>query len=66
MHHSMVDRTWSTWLQRHGKTYVPVSGAHFGQNLNDYMWPYQSIGLNISPAMVMDSLKLGYKYDTDE
>lgn len=65
MHHSMVDRVWAMWLQRHGPTYLPTAGAHYGQNLNDLLWPYQGIGLNISPAMVLDTEKLGYKYDTD-
>lgn len=65
LHHVNIDRIWSQWLTRYGQVYVPESGGPFGHNLNDYMWPYQSIGMQVSPAMMLDSTKWGYVYDTE-
>ena len=65
LHHANIDRIWNLWLQRHGPVYAPESGGPFGHNLNDFMWPYQDIGLQVSPAMMFDSASWGYVYDTD-
>jgi tyrosinase len=62
LHHCNIDRLWTLWMARHGKNYLPVSGAHHGQNLNDAMWPYSMIGLQVTPASLLDNEKLGYKY----
>ncbi len=66
LHHANVDRIWSMWLARHGQVYEPESGAMHGHNLNDHMWPYTEIDMEISPAMMLDSRNWGYVYDTDE
>ncbi len=66
LHHANVDRIWSMWLARYGQVYEPESGAMHGHNLNDHMWPYTEIGMEISPAMMLDSRAWGYVYDTDE
>lgn len=66
LHHANVDRIWSMWLARHGQVYEPESGAMHGHNLNDHMWPYTEIGMEISPPMMLDSRSWGYVYDTDE
>ena len=64
LHHAMVDRTWWLWEQRHGQSYRPESGQPFGQNLNDPMWPYRTVGLDVAPAHVLDTEELGYTYDS--
>lgn len=66
LHHANVDRIWSMWLARHGQRYEPESGAMRGHNLHDYMWPYSEIGMEVSPAMMLDTRDWGYVYDTDE
>lgn len=65
LHHANVDRIWSLWMQRHGRTYEPESGAMHGHNLNDHMWPFSEIGMHVTPAMMLDSRDLGFIYDTD-
>ena len=65
LHHANIDRIWSMWMARHGQVYEPEAGAMPGHNLHDRMWPYHEIGLEVSPAMVLDSRNLGYVYDTD-
>ncbi len=63
--HANLDRLWEEWLDQHGQTYVPVTGGPSGHNLNDAMWPYRTIGLTVTPAMMLDEKKLGYAYDTE-
>lgn len=65
LHHANVDRIWTQWLERHGRVYLPESGAMPGHNLHDHMWPYADIGLKVSPAMMLDSRDWGVVYDTD-
>lgn len=65
LHHCNIDRLWTLWMKRHGKVYLPVSGAHHGHNLNDAMWPYMTIGLQVTPASVLDNEKLGYRYQEE-
>jgi tyrosinase len=65
LHHANIDRIWNEWLRRHGPAYQPTSGGPFGHNLDDPMWPYQQIGLTITPAMMLDSRELGYVYEGD-
>jgi tyrosinase len=64
-HHANIDRIWNLWLARHGQTYLPESGGPVGHNIDDDMWPYHEIGLEITPRMMLDSRSLGYIYDTD-
>lgn len=64
VHHANIDRLWSAWMKRHGKTYVPVSGGPHGANLNDVLEPFslKTDGKN-TPASILDESVLGYKYD---
>jgi len=64
LHHANIDRLWEQWLELHGRQYQPTSGGPNGHNLNDNMWPYYNIGINVSPAKLLDNKLLGYKYDT--
>ena len=64
LHHAMVDRVWWLWQQQHDPDYRPLSGQPYGQNLNDPMWPYRTIGLDVAPADVLDVEQLGYTYDS--
>jgi tyrosinase len=65
LHHANIDRLWSVWMRRHGRVYEPESGAMHGHNLHDHMWPYSEIGMEVTPAMMLDSRNVGYVYDTD-
>lgn len=40
--HSNVDRLWAEWQKdgHEGCDYYPASGGHYGENLNDRMWPW--------------------------
>ena len=66
LHHTNIDRLWSAWMDRHGPTYLPETGGPVGHNLDDLMWPYREIGMDISPRMMLDSRALGYIYDTEQ
>jgi tyrosinase len=65
LHHANFDRLWSTWMQRHGQQYLPVSGGPIGHNIDDHMWPFDHIGLMVTPGDVLDSAALGYRYDKE-
>lgn len=62
LHHAQIDRLWDMWEQTHGMVYVPVSGLPPGQNLNDSMWPYNTIGDFTTIADLLDISDLGYTY----
>lgn len=64
IHHANLDRLWSAWMKRHGKTYVPTGAGPHGTNLNDVMEPFsiRTDGVN-TPAKVLTEQQLGYKYD---
>jgi tyrosinase len=66
LHHANIDRLWNVWMERHGRIYEPESGAMHGHNLNDHMWPFNEIGMQVTPAMVLDSRAIGVVYDTDQ
>lgn len=40
--HSNVDRLWAEWQKdgHAGSEYYPASGGHYGENLNDRLWPW--------------------------
>ena len=40
MHHANVDRIWATWELEGGNHYKPTSGAPYGYNSTDTMWPW--------------------------
>jgi tyrosinase len=65
LHHTNIDRLWNQWLALYGQVYLPLSGGPFGHNVDDPMWPYQQIGMTVTPGMMLDSRALGYVYDTD-
>jgi tyrosinase len=62
LHHANIDRLWSQWEQIHGEQYKPVSGSRRGQNLNDTMWPYRTVGIETTIAELLDINTLGYTY----
>lgn len=64
-HHANLDRLWSAWMQRHGQKYLPETGGPVGHNIDDPMWPYHQIDLEVTPRMMLDSRSLGYVYDTE-
>lgn len=65
LHHTNIDRLWNLWMQRHGQQYQPETGGPVGHNIDDAMWPYRQLGMDITPRMMLDSTALGYAYDTD-
>jgi tyrosinase len=64
IHHSNIDRIWTAWMKRHGRSYLPVTGAPMGNNLNDVMepWSYRKDGKN-TPASVLDEEVMGFEYE---
>lgn len=40
--HSNVDRLWAEWQENGhlGSDYYPYEGGHYGENLNDRLWPW--------------------------
>ncbi len=62
LHHANIDRIWSQWEALHGEQYQPVSGQRRGQNLNDTMWPYRNVGIQMTIKDTLDISKLGYTY----
>lgn len=64
IHHANIDRIWTAWMKRHGRTFAPVTGAPMGNNLNDVMepWSYRRDGKN-TPASVLDEEALGFEYE---
>ena len=65
LHHSNIDRLWVEWQRRHGISYLPITGGRPGHNLRDAMWPFSTIGLQVTPEMMLDHRALGYAYDTE-
>lgn len=51
-------------MKRHGRSYLPVNGAHMGNNLNDVMepWSYRKDGKN-TPVSVLDEEVMGFEYE---
>lgn len=59
--HSNVDRLWAEWQQRghEGSNYYPASGGHYGENLNDRLWPWdggESTPANWGPGDLLSLL----------
>jgi tyrosinase len=63
--HANIDRLWVEWQHRHGRVYAPENGGPQGHNVDDAMAPFDSIGLEITPRMMLDHRSLGYVYDTE-
>lgn len=62
-HHANLDRLWEAWMMRHGQVYAPETGGPLGHNLNDLMWPYHHVGIDVSPAMTLEPEAMGFKYE---
>lgn len=65
LHHANVDRLWAKWSSIHGLKYAPESGGMHGHNLNDHMWPYNQIGLHVTPKSMLNHKALGYRYEEE-
>jgi tyrosinase len=63
--HADMDRLWVEWQRRHGQVYLPIEGGPPGHNLNDTMWPYRDLDLDVTPRLLLDHHALGYAYDTE-
>ncbi|NMG20557.1 tyrosinase family protein [Brasilonema bromeliae] len=53
--HANVDRLWAEWQENghKGSNYYPATGRHYGENLNDRLWPWdggESIPANWTPG----------------
>lgn len=66
LHHANIDRLWTEWQRRHGiHSYAPTAGGPHGHNLEDRMWPYDTIGMTVRPRDMLDHRALGYAYDSE-
>ena len=67
LHHCFIDKCWADWQALHPgePAFLPTNGAAAGQNLNDSMEPWASLGIVVTPASVVDHHALGYAYDTE-
>ena len=59
--HSNVDRLWAEWQEdgHAGSNYYPATGGHYGENLNDRMWPWdggESSPMNMGQGDMLSSL----------
>jgi len=62
-HHANIDRLWGVWMSQHGQVYAPESGGPLGHNINDLMWPYHHMGIDVTPGMMLDSAAIGVAYE---
>ncbi|MGI9197264.1 MAG: tyrosinase family protein [Candidatus Nanopelagicales bacterium] len=46
LHHANVDRIWAAWEAEGGSHYKPQSGADYGWNAPDTMWPWYDRTIN--------------------
>jgi tyrosinase len=69
LHYCNMDRLWNFWQSSKaggfGRGYVPISKGPAGHNLTDPMFPWTTATDTVTPADTVNSLTLGYKYDTD-
>jgi tyrosinase len=62
-HHANIDRLWGVWMSQHGQVYAPESGGPLGHNIDDLMWPYHHMGIDVTPGMMLDSAAIGVAYE---
>jgi tyrosinase len=58
LHHANVDRIWAAWEFRGGSHYRPRTGAEFGWNAADTMWPWRDRTIN----SWFGTVRNGYRY----
>ena len=65
LHHAEIDRIFEAWLRKFNGNvpdFLPISGAHPGHNLNDYLVPF--FPLKTSADMYKVSSEHGYQYES--
>ena len=64
LHHAQIDRLWALWQAHHANSgYQPAAEADYPRNaLHSPMFPFDTYGITVTPADVLDTRQLGYVY----
>lgn len=60
LHHANVDRIFAAWERDRLRYFQPLSGAPFGWNAKDTMWPWRDRTIN----SLFGTIRNGYEYQT--